>query len=279
MGRPEKPLDPATSPVALFAHDLRRLREKAGTPTYRSMSSKAHVSTSALSTAASGDKLPSLAVCLAYVHACGGDVEAWRARWHQANDLVRTEDNDGAGHQASTASEKGHGRRRYRRWQVLAAGAAVVLATGAWAMSSASGDPPRPTHATPATQSPGHRIRDGQDPYVAGCGRDQMVLEQRPIHQSDGSTYGSVALFYSRYCAAAWGYVFGPNSPRLAVHITARRIEDGAAAPSMFRGKARNNSWGNVLSTRTGCVRAEAWVNNGPHAITSCWRPNGPVAH
>jgi WD40 repeat protein len=65
-----------------FAADLRDLREKAGSPTYRELSGQAHFSATALSSAAAGRKLPSLPVTLAYVRACGGDPTEWDQRWH-----------------------------------------------------------------------------------------------------------------------------------------------------------------------------------------------------
>lgn len=82
MGRPELPLDPADGPLAAFAHDLRALRHKAGTPSYRQLAARAHFSATALSRAASGQALPSLEVTLAFVAACDGDTHEWEARWH-----------------------------------------------------------------------------------------------------------------------------------------------------------------------------------------------------
>lgn len=84
MGRPEKPVDPTRRSIAAFARDLRRLREQAGTPTYRELARRARFSQSVLSSAASGHRLPSLPVALAFVAACGGDQETWRRRWLQA---------------------------------------------------------------------------------------------------------------------------------------------------------------------------------------------------
>ena len=81
MGRPERPLDPDAGQVQRFAWELRRLREKAGSPSYRQLSRRAHFSSTALSEAAGGDQLPSLAVTMAYVRACDGDAEAWEERW------------------------------------------------------------------------------------------------------------------------------------------------------------------------------------------------------
>jgi WD40 repeat protein/energy-coupling factor transporter ATP-binding protein EcfA2 len=81
--RPERPLDGSTDAIAGFAGDLRRLREKAGSPGYRELAGRAHYSASTLSEAAGGRRLPSLEVTLAYVRACDGDVEEWETRWRQ----------------------------------------------------------------------------------------------------------------------------------------------------------------------------------------------------
>ncbi|MFC0429714.1 WD40 repeat domain-containing protein [Kutzneria buriramensis] len=79
MPRGERPLD--NGPLREFAAGLRELRIGAGNPTYRELSERAHYSPSVLSDAAGGRKLPTLAVTLAYVTACGGDAAEWEARW------------------------------------------------------------------------------------------------------------------------------------------------------------------------------------------------------
>jgi hypothetical protein len=79
--RREIPLASEGTVLLRFASDLRRLRDKAGRPTYRELSRRANYSTAALSAATAGRKLPSLAVTLAFVRACDGDVEEWRERW------------------------------------------------------------------------------------------------------------------------------------------------------------------------------------------------------
>ncbi|WP_086662174.1 hypothetical protein [Lentzea kentuckyensis] len=94
MPRPERPLDSDDDELLRFAADLRLLREKAGKPTYRELSKAAHYSVTMLSEAASGRKLPSLAVTTAYVHACGGDVEQWRRRWHEVAEGAKPADPD-----------------------------------------------------------------------------------------------------------------------------------------------------------------------------------------
>ncbi|MFF0445881.1 hypothetical protein ACFYT4_05595 [Streptomyces sp. NPDC004609] len=87
MGRREKPLDPDEGPVQRFAYELRELRRRAGGPTYRTMARNSPYSAPTLSAAASGERLPSLPVALAYVAACGGDAEDavhWEKRWREA---------------------------------------------------------------------------------------------------------------------------------------------------------------------------------------------------
>lgn len=83
MGRRETPVDPSAGPVQRFAYELRKLRREAGPLTYREMTRRAHYSVTSLSQAAAGGQLPSLAVTLAYVTACGGDPEDWERRWRE----------------------------------------------------------------------------------------------------------------------------------------------------------------------------------------------------
>ncbi|GAA3438700.1 NACHT and WD repeat domain-containing protein [Kutzneria kofuensis] len=87
MPRSERPLDPGDTPLLRFAADLRKLRESAGSPVYRQLSVKAHYSVAVLSEAAGGRKLPSLAVTLAYVDACGGDLAEWEQKWRAVADV------------------------------------------------------------------------------------------------------------------------------------------------------------------------------------------------
>ncbi|WP_055711462.1 hypothetical protein [Streptomyces torulosus] len=84
MGRPERPLDPSSGPIARFAHELRQLRGAAGSPAYRTMARAVGCGATTLSQAAAGERLPVLAVVEAYVRACGGDPDEWRERWEEA---------------------------------------------------------------------------------------------------------------------------------------------------------------------------------------------------
>jgi hypothetical protein len=88
MPRPEIHVDPATGPVAQFAHELRELRNRAGRPSYREMGAKVFVSYSSLSRAAAGHRLPTWPVVHGFVMACGGDPDEWHARWLAARDAA-----------------------------------------------------------------------------------------------------------------------------------------------------------------------------------------------
>jgi len=77
-----------------FAEDLKRLRVSTGITSQRRLASRAFVSHTTIWAAELGEDLPSLAVTLAIVKACGGDEREWERRWR----LVYTARN---GHPAS----------------------------------------------------------------------------------------------------------------------------------------------------------------------------------
>lgn len=92
MPRGERPLEADGGPLLEFAAKLRKVREQAGSPTYRDLARRAHYSIATLSGAAAGRQLPTLAVTLAYVRACGGDEREWELIWRRtaAECTVRT---------------------------------------------------------------------------------------------------------------------------------------------------------------------------------------------
>jgi hypothetical protein len=85
MGRPMRPIDPADGTIQEFAAELRQLRERAGSPTFRQLARRAHYSPTTLSVACAGTVLPSLDVTLAFVRACDGPVQYWQQRWHETS--------------------------------------------------------------------------------------------------------------------------------------------------------------------------------------------------
>ncbi|GII42436.1 NBR1-Ig-like domain-containing protein [Planotetraspora phitsanulokensis] len=68
-----------------FAKELRGLRAEAGNPSFRVMAARSRsVSHATLHEAAKGTRFPSWLTTEAFVEACGGDVDDWRARWREA---------------------------------------------------------------------------------------------------------------------------------------------------------------------------------------------------
>ncbi|CAM4082010.1 helix-turn-helix domain-containing protein [Kibdelosporangium persicum] len=118
MARRETSLGALDDPVQQFAHDLRELRRQVGNPSYRELAKRAHYSASMLSTAANGRKLPSEAVTLAFVRACGGDTEEWKRRWREVGARVgaATAVNGGESATRETAVEPEHKPAQSRRW-------------------------------------------------------------------------------------------------------------------------------------------------------------------
>ncbi|MFJ8470330.1 helix-turn-helix domain-containing protein [Kitasatospora sp. NPDC094011] len=89
VGRRQRSLDPDAGPVAEFAHRLREVRERAGNPTFATMSRRVHRSTTVLSEAAGGVDLPTWATVEAFVEACGeSGAGPWRRDWERARDSL-----------------------------------------------------------------------------------------------------------------------------------------------------------------------------------------------
>ncbi|WBO61537.1 hypothetical protein [Streptomyces camelliae] len=174
---------------------------------------------------------------------------------------------------------------------ILAIGAIIALIFASSHHTDQTSSPPSPASsrfvAAPSATSAASTsptpiaVRDGEDPYADGCRVDEEEVDRRPMSFPGGSPYSYLVLFHSHRCDASWGYVYGPNSSRWSVHIVAHRQGDGATAPSSFSGNQRPNSWGNLLSTRTGCVSAEAYITQGraqsSHTITDCAQDHGAV--
>ncbi|MFE6866603.1 helix-turn-helix domain-containing protein [Kitasatospora sp. NPDC057692] len=294
-GRPERPLDPDAGPVEAFAHALRALRREAGNPSYRWIADRAHYSHTVLSDAARGERLPTLAVTLAFVEACGADRGAWEARWHlhqqlAAGTLPRTAplqapdaaDPPDAVHPPEPAApveppepDRTSPRRRLlrppgRRVTALAALlVALVLAAGAtgWLL--------RPVPAPPT--SPPVEIEDGTNPKLAGCTADAVTLDsalvtlvaEARLHGRIlpvGTVLGTVLLVYSPHCAGAWprfhptpGLNPDPGDTAAAVvTVEAERAIDNTV--TTWRMGHVDSAFADVLLTGHGCVTARARV-------------------
>nr|WP_317619722.1 helix-turn-helix domain-containing protein [Streptomyces akebiae] len=154
VARPERPLDPAAGPVPRLAHELRELRRAAGSPSYRTMADAAGFSAAALSRAASGTRLPSLAVVQGYARACGGDPGEWEPRWKRA-------ETEAAGRRSTTPGTR---RRRTGGCPVSSrttatcssAGTSWRRSCGSWCAATGSRScSGRPAAASPRCCGPG----------------------------------------------------------------------------------------------------------------------------
>lgn len=88
--RTEKPIT-GTGHAADFARLLRDVRAAHGTPRYRDMAHRAQCSSSALSQAAAGNRLPTLPVVHGFLRGLGCDsatAEKVEARWHAAQNRI-----------------------------------------------------------------------------------------------------------------------------------------------------------------------------------------------
>jgi hypothetical protein len=161
MGRRPKPIEGEIEALALLAADLRRLHHAAGNPPLRTMAMRARYSASTLSEAASGRRLPTLPVVLAYVSACGADPEGWEERWRRVAAAVHADNEPTATHRDPGAAEdrvppKGSGFQK----------AAIGAAPGG------AGDDPLPAGAD-AGQQP------GADPGTAASDPDHHGRQER----------------------------------------------------------------------------------------------------
>ena len=299
MGRPERPLG-QEGPVAQFAAELRALRVAAGNPNYRVLARRTNYSTTTLSDAAGGRRLPSLAVALAFAQACGGDRADWTTRWHLASQESGTSEDTGqdrpddagptdAVHDTGDRTGPGHDQHQPNEMAGRPArggrGRLLALLVAVWALGAATGGvaahlawprsttrapmtpaaPPAATHTltekAPDPANPG----DAMDPIRADCGSPDVVatvitLAVVPVLLPDGTAFGELRLRNSPRCQTSWGVVYGPSGPTRKVTITATRPADGITVPDTFAGTSPY-SYGLMLSTRPGCVSIQAFVD------------------
>lgn len=295
-GRPERPLNNEDGPLAALARGLRDLRQAAGSPSYRTLAKNAHYSRTVLADAASGERLPTLAVTLAYVRACEGDTDEWRARWHLCQQQVNgaalpaarpapaASNGDQAtanGVAARQAMRGRDARERGARAGRLLANPLVLALCGVVVLSQVEAVLIWRAAHTPATTRPSGPattaipVKDGTDPEASDCAGDAVNLDQSPVRLPGpatiagqrfpaGSVLGIVALRYSRRCAGAWAKftpaneVFGDNPGVAAVLLTVLRPADGEE--SIWRLPHVDEAYGDLLLTGLGCVTARASV-------------------
>jgi hypothetical protein len=279
MGRPMRPIDPADGTIQAFAAELRKLREQAGSPPFRLMARRAHYSATTLSVACAGTTMPSLAVTLAFVRACGGPEDYWRGRWQEV--APARPGPGGSGPAPAAGFEPVTGRtRRFGRPLGFAALAVVAALAGAGGWSATHQSAPNRAGRGAATE-----LYVGVSPCDVGA----VIISQASVTLPSplrlaghaypaGTVVGEVALRFSRRCALAWTR-FLPAPAFASMHSSAlvlqsRRVTDGAT--TTVRMSPVVAAEGDPLLTVPGCVLAQATVRFGPglptaSAATGCY--------
>jgi Helix-turn-helix domain len=279
MGRPMRPIDPADGTIQAFAAELRDLREQAGRPPFRLMARRAHYSATTLSVACAGSIMPSLAVTLAFVRACGGPEDYWRGRWQQAAPARPAA--AGPGPAPATGNEPATVRtRRFRRPLGIAALALVAALAGAAGWSV--------THQA-AANAAGRGAATELYVGVSPCDVGAVIVSQASVTLPSplrlaghvypaGTVVGEVALRFSRRCALAWTR-FLPAPAFASMHsgslvLQSRRVGDGAT--TTVRMSPVVAAEGDPLLTVPGCVLGQATVRFGAGlpvatAATGCY--------
>lgn len=280
-----------------FAVALRRLREDAGSPTYRALSERAHYSATVLSRAAGGRVFPSLEVTLAFVQACEGDEDAWARRWHRVSEEIsgRTAEppepaGEGPSSPARGAAEvvspaehggvRGGGRGSahggglagwVRRHERLLVAVVVVVVAGGVALGAAArgvglapGWISRNQHVTDRAGD-GSRAEDmdGDDPRARGCADDIEavdILDAVPLNLPDGTRFGTLRLRRNPDCDTAWASAYFDNPRLYTVWLAAHRPADNAQVRSQWQNNTPPGAYGDMLSLARGCVWVEGWV-------------------
>ncbi|HEU5473108.1 MAG TPA: hypothetical protein VFV67_20875 [Actinophytocola sp.] len=142
MARQQRPVPDGA--LGEFARGLRRLRRRAGNPSLRSLAAETGYPVPDLAELTAGETIPPLTVTLAYVTACGGDVEAWANRWAALSTPGVAPPERPAG-----SSVVPRQRRRTRLALSLGGLAAVPLVVAAVLMVGSSQSPPLGVAATP----------------------------------------------------------------------------------------------------------------------------------
>jgi Protein of unknown function (DUF2690) len=284
--------------VARLAAQLRQLREDAGRPSYRQLSRTAYYSHSALSQAAAGKELPSLAVTLAFAEACGGDRRDWIARWRAAaatasavsgapDALAADADPPAGARRGVRLRSRLGGLRGIRRVRWLPLGAAAVIGGLFW-LAEGSHDWTMP-HLTWGAASPRPRapagglaapVSDGAYPTVADCDAGSRGLGSSAVHASNGAVLGMVELRYSLRCGAVWAR-FDPSpllsrDPAAMITLGVTRRPDGTTEVSSARYTGRRLR-SDMLLLHSGCALGSMQITApgqvAASAETPCQRP------
>lgn len=247
--------------TARFAAQLRDLRERSGSPSFRQMAQIAHYSSSTLAEATAGKRLPTEAVVKAFVVACGEDPAEWITALREAE----------TGFRPPPAPPEPQGRswhpRRLPRRIAVAAGALGLLMVGGTAgalVRTGTSDPgpaqsllgSAPFSTVPSAVPSG----DGKDPVVAGCTADAQLVDKSALMR--GTTQiGALELKYSPHCGSGWARVYlYPTQRSMMAQVDVRAADGRASLLAEVMIKQEPVYTDAITPDASGCLGADAEV-------------------
>ncbi|MFC0862477.1 hypothetical protein ACFHYQ_09230 [Sphaerimonospora cavernae] len=168
------------------------------------------------------------------------------------------------------------GGRRRRAWPwAIASAAATGVAISAALMISSSSPHAVTAQVSPSAAASMPRVLDGTDPTIAGCHTDKVVLTSAPVllqrtaqlrgrRLPAGITVGTISLLYSARCAGAWPWFYptpglNPDPDDTTVgQLTVEGVRPADNTKSIWKMGHIDSTYGNLLLTGMGCVRASA---------------------
>jgi transcriptional regulator with XRE-family HTH domain len=258
------------SAAAQFAAELRALRERAGSPSYRDLARAAHFSVSTIADATSGKRMPTEQVVRGFAAACHESPDLWAGKLRQAADRAAASSADSTGTPQSAAD--GEPLRRLTlprpgRRAVQSVTAIALLgagyAAGAFHQSGAAGT--AGMNSTPGIQTHGAAVThvypavEGSDPVTAGCTDDAQLIDKSPLVR-DGVQIGAVELKYSPRCAAGWAraYLYPAAGPLLGGTFATIGIAAADGTATSITAKLVNQmpDYTDVIIPHGGCLSA-----------------------
>lgn len=225
----------AVDPVGQFCERLRELRLQAGSPTFRELARRTHFSASTLASATTGKRLPTEAVLMAFVVACGQEAGPWVADLRAATAPSMPSRTCEASGPASLDPSSGRTTFVRRGWVIAGIlGVAGGLAVGAFLASLSDTSARAPVSAVSVTTVPGpvpaQISGDGHDPNQFGCVPDAQLADKAPV-LIDGEQVGALELKYSAHCAAGWARLYlYPGRPTMMGQVRVQAGDGRAAA-------------------------------------------------
>jgi hypothetical protein len=249
-GRPQNPVDPASSPRALLAQELRDLRKACGVPTLRVLETYAGTGHRRLGEAARDCDLPSWPIVESYIQGCwdyfeaqqhhppsgAGNLELWKQRYRQAGGSLPEQPPEDPPLENQPARQASG--RRPGRLLVAAAAAVALLVSGVLACVYAVGS---------GRSSGGHRDRISVASPTSACGSPAQDELRSPAATGFGRTASVVSVHLDGISAAV---IEGTYQGTAYAWLESR--PDGHRAGVQLRWAATRGGWHYCTATDEG---------------------------